>query len=147
MGIHFWLFAEGLFSYFMLQVHGPCGYCSCYSLIWRPQAWLTDSVHSTAHSGTRSIDLVPLWAAELTESGKHIKLIGLKTITMKKNNYDQAKRKTCMESVKFPPFWLFLVMITEAWKAGVRPKAKKLERMWAQVPFDLGTFALPESPL
>ena len=47
----------------------------------------------------RSIDLVPLWAAEWTESDKHIKLIGLKTITMKKNNYDQAKRKTWMESV------------------------------------------------
>ena len=38
--------------------------------------------------------------AEWTESDKHIKLIGLKTITMKKNNYDQAKRKTWMESVK-----------------------------------------------
>ena len=37
---------------------------------------------------------------EWTESDKHIKLIGLKTITMKKNNYDQAKRKTWMESVK-----------------------------------------------
>ena len=48
----------------------------------------------------RSIDLVPLSAAEWTESDKHIKLIGLKTITMKKNNYDQAKRKTWTESVK-----------------------------------------------
>ena len=47
-----------------------------------------------------SIDLVPLWVAEWTESDKHIKLIGLKTITMKKNNYDQAKRKTWTESVK-----------------------------------------------
>ena len=50
--------------------------------------------------GTRSIDLVPLWAAEWTESVKHIKLIGLKTITMKKNNFDQTKRKTWTESVK-----------------------------------------------
>ena len=38
-----------------------------------------------------SIDLVPLWAADWTESDKHIKLIGLMTITMKKNNSDQTK--------------------------------------------------------
>ena len=48
----------------------------------------------------RSIDLVLPWAAEWTESDKHIKLIGLKTITKKKKNYDQAKRKTWSESVK-----------------------------------------------
>ena len=45
-----------------------------------------------------SIDLVPLWAAEWTESDKHIKLIGLMTITMKKNNSDQTKPWT--ESAK-----------------------------------------------
>ena len=47
-----------------------------------------------------SIDLVPLWAAEWTESDKHIKLIGLMTITMKKNNSDQTKGKPWTESVK-----------------------------------------------
>ena len=47
-----------------------------------------------------SIDLVPLWAAEWTESDKHIKLIGLRTITMKKNNSDQTKGKPWRESVK-----------------------------------------------
>ena len=46
-----------------------------------------------------SIDLVPLWAAEWTESDKHIKLIGLMTITMKKNNSDQTKGKPWAESV------------------------------------------------
>ena len=46
-----------------------------------------------------SIDLVPLWAAEWTESDKHIKLIGLMTITMKKNNSDQTKGKPWTESV------------------------------------------------
>ena len=48
----------------------------------------------------RSIDLVPLWAAEWTESDKHIKLIGLKTLTMKKNNYDQAKHKNGWNQLK-----------------------------------------------
>ena len=47
-----------------------------------------------------SIDLVPLWAAEWTESDKHIKLIGLMTIRMKKNNSDQTKGKPWTESVK-----------------------------------------------
>ena len=47
-----------------------------------------------------SIDLVPLLAAEWTESDKHIKLIGLMTITMKKNNSDQTKGKPWTESVK-----------------------------------------------
>ena len=47
-----------------------------------------------------SIDLVPLWAADWTESDKHIKLIGLMTITMKKNNSDQTKEKPWTESVK-----------------------------------------------
>ena len=47
-----------------------------------------------------SIDLVPLWAAEWTESDKRIKLIGLMTITMKKNNSDQTKGKPWKESVK-----------------------------------------------
>ena len=47
-----------------------------------------------------SIDLVPLWAAEWTESDKHIKLIVLMTITMKKNNSDQTKGKPWTESVK-----------------------------------------------
>ena len=46
------------------------------------------------------IDLVPLWAADWTESDKHIKLIGLMTITMKKNNSDQTKGKPWTESVK-----------------------------------------------
>ena len=46
-----------------------------------------------------SIDLDPLWAAEWTESDKHIKLIGLMTITMKKNNSDQTKGKPWTESV------------------------------------------------
>ena len=41
-----------------------------------------------------SIDLVPLWA------DKRIKLIGLMTITMKKNNSDQTKGKPWTESVK-----------------------------------------------
>ena len=47
-----------------------------------------------------SIDLVPLLAAEWTESDKHIKLIGLMIITMKKNNSDQTKGKPWTESVK-----------------------------------------------
>ena len=47
-----------------------------------------------------SIDLVSLLAAEWTESDKHIKLIGLMTITMKKNNSDQTKVKPWTESVK-----------------------------------------------
>ena len=38
-----------------------------------------------------SIDLVPLLAAEWTESDKHIKLIGLMTITMKKNTLTKPK--------------------------------------------------------
>ena len=81
---------------------------------------IADSVHSAAHSGTRSIDLCHTAAVSDTmtlvfhifsqskfsmehqfhsaASDKLIKLIGLKTITMKKNNYDQAKRKTWMES-------------------------------------------------
>ena len=46
-----------------------------------------------------SIDLVPLWAAEWTVSDKHIKLIGLMTITMKRNNSDQTKGKPWTESV------------------------------------------------
>ena len=46
-----------------------------------------------------SIDLVPLLAADWTESDKHIKLIGLMTITMKKNNSDQTKGKPWTESV------------------------------------------------
>ena len=46
-----------------------------------------------------SIDLEPLWAAEWTESDKHIKPIGLMTITMKKNNSDQTKGKPWTESV------------------------------------------------
>ena len=46
-----------------------------------------------------SINLVLLWAAEWTESDKHIKLIGLMTITMKKNNSDQTKGKPWTESV------------------------------------------------
>ena len=45
-----------------------------------------------------SIDLVPLLAAEWTESDKHIKLIGLMTINMKKNNPDQNKGKPWTES-------------------------------------------------
>ena len=47
-----------------------------------------------------SIDLVPLLAAEWTESDKHIKVICLMTITMKKNNSDQTKGKPWTESVK-----------------------------------------------
>ena len=50
-----------------------------------------------------SIDLVPLWVAEWTESDKHIKLIGLMTITMKKNNSDQTKGKPWTESVTIAP--------------------------------------------
>ena len=46
-----------------------------------------------------SIELVPLLAAEWTESDKHIKLIGLMTITMKKNNSDKSKGKPWTESV------------------------------------------------
>ena len=46
-----------------------------------------------------SIDLVPLWVAEWTESDKRIKLLGLMTITMKKNNSDQTKGKPWTESV------------------------------------------------
>ena len=45
-----------------------------------------------------SIDLVPLLATEWTESDKHIKLIGLMTITMKKNNSDQTKGKPWTEA-------------------------------------------------
>ena len=48
-----------------------------------------------------SIDLVPLWVAEWTKSDKHIKLIGLMTVTMKKNNSDQTKGKPWTESVNF----------------------------------------------
>ena len=51
-----------------------------------------------------SIDLDPLWAAEWTESDKHIKLIGLMTITMKKNNSDQTKGKPWTESVNIEVF-------------------------------------------
>ena len=46
-----------------------------------------------------SIDLVQLLAAEWTESDKHIKLIGLMTITMKKNNSDQTKGKPWTEEI------------------------------------------------
>ena len=56
----------------------------------------------------RSIDLVPLWAAEWTESDKHIKLIDLMTITMKKNNSDQTKGKPWTESVNFHCLTLYL---------------------------------------
>ena len=47
-----------------------------------------------------SIDLVPLLAAEWTESDKHIKVICLMSITMKKNNSDQTKGKPWTESVE-----------------------------------------------
>ena len=46
-----------------------------------------------------SIDLVPLLAVEWRESDEHNKLIGLVTITMKKNNSDQTKGKPWTESV------------------------------------------------
>ena len=116
------------------------------STLWLAERVLTDSVHSTAYSGTTSIelcltaavsstmklvfhifsrskfsmehqfhlcrwhlrgiwhmsiDLVLLWTAEWMESDKHIKLIGLMTITMKKNNSDQTKGKPWTESVKW----------------------------------------------
>ena len=60
-----------------------------------------------------SIDLMPLWAAEWTESDKHIKLIGLMTITMLKNNSDQTKGKPWKESVK--SVWIHLYYRNKTW--------------------------------
>ena len=60
-----------------------------------------------------SVDLVPLWAAEWTESDKHIKLIGLMTITIKKNNSDQTKGKPWTESVNNVNIWLVFLCLAE----------------------------------
>ena len=69
-----------------------------------------------------SIELVPLLAAEWTESDKHIKLIGLMTITMKKNNSDQTKGKPWTESVKSLRFVLLLL------NSRIRPNPKGRSR-------------------
>ena len=56
--------------------------------------------HCTADTGGMAYVYRPsaaVWAAEWTESDKHIKLIGLKTITLKKNNSDQTKGKPWTE--------------------------------------------------